>query len=83
MPVAVDCVDGFTEADYARPEAFLDDAVRRSQSVWNFVADDVERRFVAVLGDDLRSGAWDDRYGAWRTWPVFRGALRLIVARPA
>ena len=83
VPVAIDCVDGFTEAYYARPEAFLDDAVRRSQSAWNFVADDVEPRFVAALADDLRSGAWDDRYGDWRTWPTFQGALRLIVARPA
>ena len=32
VPVPIDCVDGFTEAYYARPEAFLDPEVRRSQS---------------------------------------------------
>ena len=83
VPIAIDCVDGFTETYYARPEAFLDDAVRRAQSVWNFVPDGVEQRFVDALAADLRSGAWDDRYGDWRTRPTFDGALRLIVSRPA
>ena len=32
VPVPIDCVDGFTEAFYARPERFLDPAVRRSQA---------------------------------------------------
>jgi hypothetical protein len=32
VPIPFDCVDGFTEAFYGRPEAFLDPAVRRSQS---------------------------------------------------
>jgi SAM-dependent methyltransferase len=34
VPVPIDCTDGFTEAFYARPEFFLDDEVRRSQSAW-------------------------------------------------
>ena len=37
LPIPNDCVDGFSEAFYARPEAFLDPAVRRSQSAWSFV----------------------------------------------
>ncbi len=32
VPVPFDCVDGFTEAFYGRPEAFLEPEVRRSQS---------------------------------------------------
>jgi len=32
-------VDGFTEAFYARPERFLDPAVRRAQSAWGFVSE--------------------------------------------
>lgn len=81
IPVAIDCVDGFGEAFYARPEAFLDPAVRRSQSAWSFVADDVVDRVVAELGRDLASGVWDSRYGAWRRRPTFDGSLRLIVDR--
>jgi hypothetical protein len=80
--VPIDCVDGFTEAYYARPERFLDSAVRRSQSAWGFVADEVHERFVRTLGADLCSGVWDERYGAWRQKLFFEGSLRLIVGSP-
>ena len=80
IPVPIDCVDGFTEAYYARPESFLDAAVRRSQSAWSFVRDEDQSRFVQTLGDDLESGAWDRKYGEWRTKPYFEGSLRLIVS---
>ncbi len=70
----------------ARPERLLDESVRRSQSVWGFVTDEVQERVVNALDDDLRSGAWDERYGEWRTKPFFEGSLRMIVghalARP-
>ena len=79
VPIPIDCVDGFADAFYARPEAFLDDAVRRAQSAWTFLPAGVEQRFVARLADDLRSGAWDRAHGAWRTKPFFEGALRLVV----
>src|SRR5579885_971409 len=82
IPIPIDCVDGFTEAFYARPERFLDVAVRRSQSAWGFVADGVQERFVRKLGDDLKSGVWDKRYGKWRTQPYFEGSMRLIVSHP-
>jgi hypothetical protein len=69
VPIARDCVDGFVEAYYARPEAFLDPAVRAAQSVWGFAdAGEVERG-LAALRADLESGAWDQRHGALRTQP--------------
>jgi len=80
VPVPIDCVDGFTEAYYARPERFLDDDVRAAQSAWAFVDPPATARAVRRLGDDLASGAWDDRHGHLRTQPEFIGALRLIVA---
>lgn len=80
VPIPIDCTDGFTEAYYARPERFLDPAVRRCQSVWAFVPAVAEERAVERLARDLASGEWDRRYGPWRTRPVFEGALRLIVA---
>jgi SAM-dependent methyltransferase len=79
VPVPIDCADGFTEAYYARPERFLDDAVRRAQSAWSFVAPAAQARAVARLRDDLASGAWDARHGALRTTPSFDGSLRLVV----
>ena len=63
VPIPIDCVDGFTEAFYARPEAFLDPEVRRSQSAWGFVDADEAERGLERLRADLESGAWDERYG--------------------
>jgi SAM-dependent methyltransferase len=77
-----DCVDGFSQAFYARPPAFLDPAVRRSQWAWSFVPDAVQARIVERLGADLASGEWDRRHGAWRAAPFFEGSLRGSVSRP-
>lgn len=82
IPIPIDCIDGITEAFYARPERFLDPAVRRAQSSWGFVDPAVEPRFETALAADLASGAWDQRYGAWRTLPTYDGSLRMIVSRP-
>ncbi len=82
VPIPIDCVDGFTEAYYARPEAFLNPAVRASQSAWSFVSEQDQLRFVKTLDEDLKSGAWNRTYGEWRTKPFFEGSLRLIVSRP-
>lgn len=82
VPVPIDCLDGFTEAFYGRPEAFLDPEVRRSQSAWGFVSPEVEARFAGHLKSDLSSGAWDRTYGSLRAQPEFEGALRLIIAVP-
>ena len=82
VPVPIDCVDGFAEAYYARPEELLEPEVRRSQSAWGFLEGDAERRSVEALERDLVSGEWDRRHGAWRTRPELEGSLRLVVARP-
>lgn len=82
VPIPFDCVDGFTEAFYGRPERFLDPAVRRAQSAWGFIDDAEEARAVASLTEDLDSGRWDERFGALRSEPSFEGSLRLIVSRP-
>jgi SAM-dependent methyltransferase len=79
VPVPFDCVDGFTEAYYGRPEAFLDPSVRRSQSAWSFLDPAVEEAAVGALAADLASGRWDERHGALRSQPSFLGALRLVV----
>jgi len=83
VPIPNDCTDGFTEAYYARPERFLEAAVRRGQSAWTFLAGGIEAIIVERLRGDLESGAWDARYGALRTTPEFVGSLRIVVAEPA
>jgi SAM-dependent methyltransferase len=82
VPVPIDCVDGFTEAYYARPEAFLDPRVRAAQSAWGFVPAAAAERSVERLRADLASGAWDERHGHLRTQPTFLGSLRLLTGRP-
>jgi SAM-dependent methyltransferase len=82
VPVPADCIDGFTQAFFGRPERLLDPEVRRATSAWSFVSDSVVERFEAKLGDDLASGAWDAKYGAFRTLPEFDAGLRLVVGRP-
>ncbi len=82
VPIPIDCMDGFTEAFYARPEQFLQAGVRRSQSAWGFISPDEERRTVDRLRRDLESGAWDQNYRLLRDRPTYVGSLRLIVSTP-
>lgn len=82
VPIPLDCVDGFGEAYYGRPERLLEPGARLANSAWNFVPPAVAERFVATLGRDLADGSWDRRYGSLRTTPQFEGSLRLIVGRP-
>lgn len=82
VPIPLDCKDGFQEAFYGRPEAFLDKQVRLSQSAWGFISDEKQEEIVGRLRVDLESGAWDEKYGHFRTQPTFTCALRLIVSKP-
>ena len=83
VPIPLDCVDGFTEAFYGRPEQFLDADVRRAQSVWGFIEPAAAAGGLGALREDLQSGRWEERHGGLRTQPEFVGALRLIVSRRA
>ena len=81
VPVPFGCVDGFTEAYYGRPEAFLDVRVRAAQSLWTFVDPGAQRRGLEHLRADLDSGRWDEYHGHLRAEPFFEGSLRLVVSR--
>ena len=81
VPVPIDCTDGFGEAYYARPEAFLDDQVRAAQSGRVLTGDGEVARGVARLADDLGAGRWDERHGHLRNHAERVGAVKLIVAR--
>src|SRR5258708_38424561 len=56
-----DCADGFFEAYWRRPGAYLDENVRRGISVWATVGPDAEQRAVHSLRNDLASGRWAER----------------------
>jgi SAM-dependent methyltransferase len=75
-----DCADGFFEAYWRRPEAYLDDRVRRGMSVWTRVGPDAERRAVRTLGDDLAAGRWAERNRDIIALDSAELGLRLLVA---
>jgi SAM-dependent methyltransferase len=80
IPTPGDCVDGFFEAFWRRPECLLDAAVRSAQSVWALLEPGVEERIVKRLADALESGAWDADHGHLREQDSFDGALRLVIS---
>ncbi len=82
IPIPLDCKDGFQEAFYGRPEAFLEKKVRLNQSAWGFLSDEKQEEMVERLKADLKNGIWDEKYGYFRTQEYFTCALRLIVSTP-
>ena len=61
VPIPWDCTDGFFHAYWRRPQAYLQERVRRGTSVWARVGRDAEQRAIAALAEDLRSGVWHTR----------------------
>jgi SAM-dependent methyltransferase len=83
IPTPADCVDGFFEAFWNRPEPLLDPTVRASQSIWQLLGPGVEERIFERLGADLESGKWDEENGALREQGSYEGSLRLVISEPA
>jgi SAM-dependent methyltransferase len=77
VPIPRDCRDGVAAAFYARPERYLEAVVRAGMS--SFVGLD-DAPGLRRLADDLRSGAWDERYGHLRELPELDAGYRLVVA---
>jgi ubiquinone/menaquinone biosynthesis C-methylase UbiE len=75
-----DCADGFFEAYWRRPEAYLDESVRRGISVWASVGPDAEQRALHSLRDDLSSGRWAERNRDLVDLDAAELGLRLLIA---
>lgn len=75
-----DCTDRMFATLWARPEEYLDPAVRAGTSVWDELPPDVSARALDALRRDLESGAWDARHGHLRTTPELDVGLRLVRA---
>ncbi len=80
VPIPWDCVDGFFEAYWRRPEAYLDERVRRGISVWTRVGPGPEQRAVQALAADLASGRWAERNQAILAIDEAELGARLLVA---
>jgi SAM-dependent methyltransferase len=74
-----DCADGFFEAYWRRPEAYLDEHVRRGVSVWARVGPEAEQRAVRGLRDDLVAGRWAERNRDLMALDAAELGLRLLV----
>lgn len=75
-----DCADGFFEAYWRRPEAYLDENVRRGISVWATVGREAEQRAVRSLRDDLATGRWAERNSDLLDLEAAELGLRLLIA---
>jgi DNA-binding transcriptional MerR regulator len=80
VPIPWDCADGLFEAYWRRPEAYLEDHVRRAMSVWTRVGPDAEQRAVRSLGDDLATGRWAEHNRGLAGLDAAELGLRLLVA---
>ncbi len=75
-----DCADGFYQGYWRRPEAYLDDHVRRGISIWARVGPDAEQRAVHSLRNDLASGRWAERNRDLCGLDAADLGLRLLIA---
>lgn len=74
-----DCRDGFFQAYWRRPEAYLDEAVRNSISVFHALPDDEVTAAVAQLRADLGDGTWAARNAELLELTELDLGLRLVV----
>jgi len=80
IPTPGDCMDGFFEAFWRRPEMLLDPDIRSAQSMWALLEPREEQRIVDRLAAALDSGDWDAAHGHLRAQENFDGALRLVIS---
>lgn len=82
LTVPRDCTDGFGEAYWGRPEAYLDPDVRAGMSAFTLLTPAETEPGLHRLAADLRSGAWDARHSHLRELTELDCGHRLIIARP-
>jgi hypothetical protein len=80
VPIPWDCIDGFFHAYWRRPNAYLEEPVRRVASPWALVGPQLESRAVSELARDLESGRWQTRNAALLDLEEADLGARLLVA---
>jgi SAM-dependent methyltransferase len=78
VPVPHDCVDGFLAAFWRRPETYLDPRVRASISGFALLEQGTVARGVARLESDIKSGAWEGRFGYLMSLDAIDVGYRLL-----
>jgi hypothetical protein len=80
VPVRRDTPDWTLVSFWAHPERVLDPQAREGASGFARMQRPVVERVVADVGNDLRTGLWDERHGHLRKPSEYDAGLRLIVA---
>ena len=80
VPVPHACQDGFYQAYWRRPRAYLDQRVRDSISVFHRLPQAEVAAAMERLRRDLDCGAWEERHGDLCEKPELDVGLRLVVA---
>jgi len=83
VPIPWDVIDGFFHAYWRRPAAYLAEPVRRGCSVWARVGEQVERRVITALAEDIDSGAWAVRNAELLDLDSIDLGARLLIAEGA
>lgn len=80
VPVPHDCVDGFGGAYWRRPDAYLDDTIRRGMSLFAMTPHSEVQEGLSRLQADLTSGAWEERHTDLLQMPELDLGYRLLIA---
>jgi SAM-dependent methyltransferase len=80
VPVPRDCADWMLGSFWSHPERVLDPAARAGTSAFARLPPEIVDRVVADVARDLKSGAWDQRYGHLRRLDSYDAGLRLVIA---
>jgi SAM-dependent methyltransferase len=79
VPVPHDCRDGFYQAHWRRPEAYLEESVREGISVFHTLPSDEVSAAIGELRRDLDDGSWDARNAELRGLTELDVGLRIVV----
>jgi len=80
LPIPADCTDGFCQAWWRRPEAYLDPEVRAGISAFARLPTAVVDRAVAALAAELASGAWHRAHADLLDRSTLDAGYRLVVS---
>jgi SAM-dependent methyltransferase len=80
VPIPHDCADGFYQAFWRRPHAYLDPTIRDNISVFRRLPPDHIDQAIERLRDDLHTGAWEQQNAALLQRAALDAGLRLVVA---
>jgi SAM-dependent methyltransferase len=79
VPVAHDCHDGFYQAYWRRPEAYLEEQVRDGISVFGLLPGEEVREALEQLRLDLADGSWEARNAELLSLSALDVGLRLVM----